>query len=176
MGHRKSDDIDLFTNISFDASQLLENLHQNFPYQLSLTAVNTLKGSINEVKVDLLAHRYPYIREPVVIDGIKMLSEPDIIAMKLHAIATSGQRSKDFIDIFYLLDKYGIGEMLSFYKAKYDQQNDAFLLKSLIYFDEVDLADWPVLLKKPDLKWKDVKKYINTAVMQYIKKQHADSQ
>jgi len=172
LGHRKSVDIDLFTNVSFDASQLLENIHQDFPYQLSYTAVNTLKGSINDVKVDILAHRYKLIQEPTVFGGIKMLSEPDIVAMKLNAIATSGQRSKDFIDIFYLLDNYDIGSMLSFYKTKYNQQNDTFLLKSLIYFDEVDLSDWPVMVKTPGLKWNDVKKRIDKSVMQYIKKQH----
>jgi len=172
LGHRKSVDIDLFINVSFDASQLLENIHQDFPYQLSYTAVNTLKGSINDVKVDILAHRYKLIQEPTVFGGIKMLSEPDIVAMKLNAIATSGQRSKDFIDIFYLLDNYDIGSMLSFYKTKYNQQNDTFLLKSLIYFDEVDLSDWPVMVKTPGLKWNDVKKRIDKSVMQYIKKQH----
>ena len=171
LGHRKSVDIDLFTNVSFDASQLLENIHQDFPYQISYTAVNTLKGSINNVKVDMLAHRYRYIQEPNVIEGIKILSEPDIVAMKLNAIATSGQRSKDFIDIFYLLDNYDIGSMLSYYKTKYNQQNDTFLLKSLIYFDEVDLSDWPVLVKNPNLKWNAVKKRLETHVMQYIKDQ-----
>ena len=172
LGHRKSVDIDLFIKVSFDASQLLENIHQDFPYQLSYTAVNTLKGSINDVKVDILAHRYKLIQEPTVFGGIKMLSEQDIVAMKLNAIATSGQRSKDFIDIFYLLDIYDIGSMLSFYKTKYNQQNDTFLLKSLIYFDEVDLSDWPVMVKTPGLKWNDVKKRIDKSVMQYIKKQH----
>jgi hypothetical protein len=119
------------------------------------------------VKVDILAHRYRYIQEPEILAGIQMLSEPDIVAMKLNAIATSGQRSKDFIDIFYLLDHYDIGDMLAFYKTKYDQQNDTFLLKSLIYFDEVDLSDWPVLLN-PDLKWNEVKRLV-TRVMQYVK-------
>jgi hypothetical protein len=173
LGHRKSVDIDLFTNVSFDASQLLENIHQDFLYQLSYTAVNTLKGSINNIKVDMLAHRYRYIQEPTVFNGIKMLSEPDIVAMKLNTIATSGQRSKDFIDIFYLLDNYDIGNMLAFYKTKYNQENDTFLLKSLIYFDEVDLSDWPVMVKNPGLNWNDVKKRIDTSVMQYIKKQQA---
>lgn len=169
LGHRKSVDIDLFSNVDFDAASLIEKLHLDYPFQIFHTARNTIKGSINTVNVDLLAHRYAYIVEPAAISGINMLSVPDIIAMKLNAIATSGQRSKDFIDIFYLLDKYDIGSMLTFYKTKYNQQNDAFLLKSLIYFDEVDLADWPVLVKNPDLKWVEVKKRLTTRVLQYIK-------
>jgi hypothetical protein len=172
LGHRKSINIDLFSNFDFDAAGLIEKLHLDYSYQLFYTASNTLKGSINDIKVDILAHRYMYIQKPTSFSDIHMLSEPDIVAMKLNAIATSGQRSKDFIDIFYLLDKYDIGNMLTFYKTKYNQQNETFLLKSLIYFDEVDLSDWPVLVKNPDLKWIAVKKRLETTVLQYIKKQN----
>ncbi len=168
LGHRKSVDIDLFSNFDFDTIQLLENIQQDYSYQLFFTAKNTLKGSINNIKVDILAHRYEFIGEPVSVSGIRLLSIQDIIAMKLNAIATSGQRSKDFIDIYYLLEYYDIGSMLSFFKKKYKQENDTFILKSLIYFDEVDLSDWPILLKDPELKWKDVKKRIDLSVMKFV--------
>ncbi len=168
MDHRRSVDIDLFSNQSFDASQLLENIHQDFNYQLFHTALNTIKGSISDIKVDILAHRYPYLQAPQNIDGILLLSKQDIIAMKLNAISTSGQPSKDFIDLFYLLDIYNLADMLSFYKTKYNQQNDTLILKSLIYFEDVDLSDWPVLLKEPGLKWEDVKKKLDKTVMHYI--------
>jgi|WetSurMetagenome_2_1015567.scaffolds.fasta_scaffold59092_3 predicted nucleotidyltransferase component of viral defense system len=169
LGHRKSIDIDLFTNSSFDAAVLLENLHQDFPYQLSYTAANTLKGSIDNIKVDLIAHRYPYIHEPNLISGIHVLSMQDIVAMKLNAISTSGQRSKDFIDIYYLLEKIDIESMLLYYKTKYGQSNDTFILKSLIYYDEVDLSDWPVLLKDSALKWGNVKKLLTSRVLRFTK-------
>ncbi|MBC8314089.1 MAG: nucleotidyl transferase AbiEii/AbiGii toxin family protein [Bacteroidales bacterium] len=169
LGHRKSIDIDLFTNVDFDASVLLEQIQQNFSYQLFQTASNTLKGCIGNINVDILAHRYKVIGEQNVIQGVKLLSLPDIIAMKLNAIATSGQRSKDFIDIYYLLNSYNLGQMLDFYKDKYKQQHRAFILKSLIYFDDVDLGDWPVLIENPKLKWADVKSRIEQHVMDYYK-------
>ncbi|MCX6278734.1 MAG: nucleotidyl transferase AbiEii/AbiGii toxin family protein [Bacteroidetes bacterium] len=168
LGHRKSVDIDLFSNFSFGSAELLENLHQDFPYKLYFTASNTLKGSIDSVNVDILAHRYKLIDIPKTISGISVLSEQDIIAMKLNAISLSGTRSKDFIDIYYLLSKYSIGNMLDFYKEKYNQQNDTFILKSLIYFTDVDLADYPVLIKDPLLKWSDVKRRIEKAVLNYL--------
>lgn len=171
LGHRKSVDIDLFSNFDFDAAKLLEKIHQDFNYQLSFTAGNTLNGSINTIKVDLLAHRYPYLNPPVSISGIHTLSLPDIIAMKLNAIATSGQRSKDFIDIYYLSELFTMENLLSFYKAKYNQDNDTFILKSLIYFDEVDLSDWPYLIKDPALKWEKVKKHLTSLVLAYVKDQ-----
>ncbi|MEI7726765.1 MAG: nucleotidyl transferase AbiEii/AbiGii toxin family protein [Bacteroidota bacterium] len=168
LGHRKSIDIDLFSNFSFDAAGMLENLHQDYSYQLFYTASNTLKGSINDIKVDLLAHRYELLEVPKILDGISVLSLQDIIAMKLNAISTSGQRSKDFIDIYYLLPMFSVGDMVDFYKRKYNQENETFILKSLIYFDDVDLADWPVMIKDPLLKWAAVRRKIEKAVLNYL--------
>jgi hypothetical protein len=171
LGHRTSIDIDLFSNFNFDASQLIELIQQDFPLQLYLTAQNTLKGSIGNVNVDIIAHRYPYLNEPSDIDGIRILSEPDIIAMKLNAISVSGQRSKDFIDIFFVLeDKYSLADMLKFYRMKYGQAGDMHVLKSLVYFNDVDLSDWPLMVRKPHLKWNDVCKKIEKEVLLYLKK------
>ena len=167
LNHRKSIDIDLFSNFDFDPAALLEQIHQDYSYQLFHTAPNTLKGSIEDINVDILSHRYKEIDKPIVLRGVNLLSIPDIIAMKLNAIATSGQRSKDFIDIYYLLNSYSVGQMLDFYKDKYNQPQRAFILKSLIYFDDVDLADWPVLIENPKLKWEDVKTRIEKHVMDY---------
>jgi len=168
-GHRRSDDIDLFSVNSFDTAEMLENLAQDFDFVLLFSAVNTLKGSIGDIKVDLIAHRYQLLYEPVSEDNIIILSEQDIIAMKLNAISTSGQRIKDFIDIFYLLRKYDLKSMLDFYLNKYNQKSDLLILKSLIYFEDVDQSEWPVLIKDPGLKWKDVKRKIEKTVIDYTR-------
>jgi len=141
--------------------------------QIYQTARNTIKGSIENINVDIIAHKYPLLNKPTEIDGILLLSEPDIIAMKLNAISVSGQRSKDFIDIFFAMenDRYLIADMLKFYQTKYNQSGEMHVLKSLIYFDDVDLSDWPVLLKKPGLKWSEVCTKINRKVLLFMKTQ-----
>jgi len=171
LGHRKSIDIDLFSNFSFDSGQLIELIQQDYPLQLYFTSPNTIKGSIDKVNIDILAHRYTYLNEPSFINGIRLLSEPDIIAMKLNAISVSGQRSKDFIDIYFILEehKYSMADLIRFYQMKYGQDGDMHVLKSLVYFDEVDLSDWPVLMRKTHLKWDDVCKKIEKEVLQYLK-------
>lgn len=168
-GHRKSVDIDLFSDFSFDAEQLLENLVQDFKFELLFSAPNTLRGSISGFKVDIIAHRYHILEDIVSEDNMHLLSEPDIIAMKLNAISTSGQRIKDFIDIYYLLDKYDLKTMLNYYQSKYNQESNMLVLKSLIYFDDVDETEWPFLIKEPDLKWKDVKRKIDKTVISYTR-------
>ena len=171
--HRRSIDIDLFSNFDFDVATTIELIQQDFSLQIYQTARNTIKGSIENINVDIIAHKYPLLNKPTEIDGIRLLSEPDIIAMKLNAISVSGQRSKDFIDIFFAMenDRYLIADMLKFYQTKYNQSGEMHVLKSLIYFDDVDLLDWPVLLKKPGLKWSEVCTKINRKVLLFMKTQ-----
>ena len=170
-GHRKSVDLDLFSDFAFDTSGVLENLAQDFDFKLLFSAANTLKIAIHETEVDIIAHRYPLINDPVTEEEISILSEPDIIAMKLNAISTSGQRVKDFIDIYYLLNKYDLKTILEYYQKKYNQDNDLLILKSLIYFDDVQESEWPILIREPDLTWKAVKRTIEKKVIDYSRKE-----
>ncbi len=166
-GHRRSVDIDLFSNFAFDSAQMLENITQDFHYSLMFSSPNTLKGVIENINVDILAHRYNLVNDPVKEEDIVLLSEADIVAMKLNAISTSGQRIKDFIDIYYLLEKYDLKTMLGWYSQKYSQANDLLNLKSLIYFDDVEESEWPVMIKEPELKWKAVKRRLEKKVLDY---------
>jgi len=169
IGHRTSVDIDLFSDFSFDAAYVLENLSADFDFKLFFSATNTLKGSIQGVQVDILAHRYPYICSPQMIENIAMVSVEDIIAMKLNAISISGQRIKDFIDIFYLLKSYSIDTMIRFYKTKYTTFNEVNVLKSLVWFEDIDHSDMPVLLENPKLKWSEVSAKIRKETQKYLR-------
>lgn len=170
LGHRTSIDIDLFSDFSFDTAYVLENLSADFGFTMFFSATNTLKGSINGVKIDILAHRYSQVSPPVILDKIAMLSSEDIIAMKLNAISVSGQRVKDFIDIYYLLKSYSVSDMIGFYKKKYALFNEVNVLKSLVWFEDIDLSDWPVLLQDPELKWAEIMKKIRMETQKYLRK------
>ena len=98
-----------------------------------------------------------------------MLSVEDIIVMKLNAISLSGQRSKDFIDIYFLLDHYSLSEMIGFYKKKYTGYNEVVVLKSIAWFEDVIEGDWPLMLKRPGLKWTEVKERLLEATKMYLK-------
>jgi hypothetical protein len=43
------------------------------------------------------------------------------------------------------------------------------VLKSLIYFEDVEESEMPVLLKDPGLKWTDIKRKIQEAVIDYTR-------
>ncbi len=170
-GHRRSVDIDLFSDFAFDTSQMLENLSQDFQFKLMFAAPNTLKGTIDNINVDILAHRYNIVNEPSREEEIEMFSEADIAAMKLNVIATSGQRIKDFIDIYFLFEKYDLKHILEWYSRKYSQTNDLLIMKSLIYFDDIDESEWPVMIREPDLKWENVRQKIEKIVLNHTRHQ-----
>ena len=115
LGHRKSVDLDLFTPYPFDTARLEHFLVTAFGFQGDYSEQNTLKGRISGVKVDCITHPYPLLQKPLEEDGMRLYSQPDIIAMKLAAIADNGSRLKDFIDIAYLSTRYSFQEMLGFY-------------------------------------------------------------
>lgn len=169
LGHRESIDIDLFTTKDFDVNSTLEYLEQEYAFSLQLSAKNTLKGIIDDVFVDIISHKYPIIEKPVESEGIRMLSQNDIIAMKVNAIAGDGTRIKDFIDIYFLLKHHSFSDIITYYKKKYSQRNDLHAIKSLCYFEDIDhKQDWPKLLKEKDLSLEIIKNRIFLSKNQYL--------
>jgi predicted nucleotidyltransferase component of viral defense system len=167
LGHRKSIDLDLFTTNDFDLNHVLETLEQNFNFRSDFTARNTVKGSIEDVKIDFISHKYPLIRKSIVEGGIRLLSMEDIAAMKLNAIAGNGTRSKDFIDIYFLLKQYSVNDIIHFYKEKYNQRNIFHILKSLVYFDDINTVDWPEMIIENTLTLNNVIDFIEMKVTEF---------
>jgi hypothetical protein len=169
LGHRLSVDLDLFSLTPFDSGFYLEYLEKNYQFALDYRAISTLKGSIGGVKVDFIAHSYNLLVPVLETDQIRIYSLADIAAMKVNAIAGNGTRSKDFVDMYFLLEVYSVNQILEFYQNKYNDRNIFHALKSLNYFDEVDLSDWPVFISKKNLTWNIVKASIDKHCKEYIK-------
>jgi hypothetical protein len=160
LGHRKSIDIDLFTQSRFDNQFFLEHLEKEYHFSMQYMHTNTLKGIIDGVFVDFLRHDYTYVTEPISIEQIKMLDKKDIAAMKVNAIIGNGTRSKDFIDIYFLLKEFSFEQILSFYEKKYSERNPFHAIKSLTYFQDMNINDWPQMIKEPKLSITKIKKEI----------------
>lgn len=105
LGHREPVDVVMFTGASFDAAGLAAHLQASCGLIESRVGENTVRGLIDGIKVDFLAHRYPLLKETEVVDGIRLLSLADIAAMKLNAIANRGSK-KDFWDYCELLNHF----------------------------------------------------------------------
>lgn len=146
LGHRKSIDLDLFTNEDFDIVELREMLVEKYAMKVAFERGQTLKGFIDGVMIDCIRFNYPRIKEPDIADGVRLESIPDIIAMKLDTISHNGTRIKDFIDIATLSSQYSLNEMLKFYLAKYPNANVLMPVKSLVYFGDINFNESVVML------------------------------
>jgi len=170
LGHRLSVDLDMFSVSPFDSELYLEFLKHKYNFSIDFSAQNTLKGSIGNVKIDFITHPYKLLMPVVDAEQIRIYSLEDIAAMKINAIAGSGTRSKDFVDLFFLLEIFHVDKLLEFYETKYSDRNIIHALKSLNYFEDADLSDWPVIIKKKDLTWGIVKSIIDKHCKEYIKR------
>jgi len=167
MGHRKSIDIDLFTTEIFDENSIIEIFTSKFKeIKILSLSKNSVNCVINGIKVDVIRHNYPYLENYLEEENIRMFSLADIAAMKLNAIAGNGSRVKDFIDVYFLLDKFSLEQMLKFYSKKYSQMEPLFVIKSIIYFDDIDESTWKAvkLLNKENLTFSKIKRKLEKAV------------
>ena len=169
-GHRKSVDLDLFSTTPFDNESLIEPLEKKFrgfSYRNTHNPIG-LFGSIDNIKVDFVKHHHHPLLEPVVYeDGIRLLSIPDIMAMKIAAIMKRGVK-KDFWDIAELLKHYSVDDFIRLYTKKYPSQQ---LLVSvpfaLTYFIDAEESEEPVSLRGQT--WEQVKKSIQQKVNEFLK-------
>lgn len=163
IGHRKSIDLDLFSETDFDADKILENLGQDFQQIEVLTKMKgTLLTRIQGIKVDFLRFNYPTIRRIRIEDNLRLLTPEDIAPMKLDAIAGRG-KMKDFYDLYFVLETMTLQEVLNLHYEKFKLSTTFHLLKSLTYFEDAEDDDPPILINTITT-WSQVKKRILDAV------------
>jgi len=164
IGHRQSIDIDLFTTKDFDANKLFKHLH--YPYGVELKETTVFSGTvltyIDDIKVDILSHKYPILSPIECNDGIRLISNEDIGAMKLHAMHQSGERYKDFIDMYFLLEQEPLKFYLDAYQKKYNI-NPYWAAIGLVSYDKLTLFEGIDMLPGKQRDWNDIKKRLELA-------------
>ena len=156
IGHRISIDLDLFSTTAFDNVQMREYLENEYGFRADYMAANTLKGSISDVKIDCIMHKYKWL-DTFSDSGIRLAGLKDICAMKLNSIAGNGTRIKDFIDLAYLSEYYSLRQMLDFFQEKYNA-NTIMVLKAVTFFDEINYNEPLKLCNGKKLNWKKIEK------------------
>lgn len=158
-GHRESIDLDFFSAQDFSLEKLKREISAIGRYQLTNEEIGTLDGMLDDVKLTFIRYEYPLLFPLIDFEGIKLADERDIACMKIDAVSSRGSK-KDFIDLYFLLEKYPLSELLSFFAQKYGhiEYNTLHLLKSLAYFDDAEEDVMPKMLK--DGRWDVVKEKI----------------
>lgn len=168
-GHRNSIDLDLLTFDNFDNEKLINTLTSVYGESFVVRTAPPfgIFCYINSIKVDLIKYRHPIIRPVTEIDGIRMFSIEDIMAMKIQTILGRG-RKKDFWDIAELLEHYSVKDFVNFHKEKFSTQNLLITVpQAMLFFEDADEDENPVSLKGQT--WESVKSNIREKVREYLK-------
>lgn len=137
-GHRMSVDIDLFTDAeygSIDFEAIDSFLRSNYSYvdtnNYDVIGMGKCyfigENQFNCIKLDLF-YTDKFIDKIILIDGLRLASIEEIIAMKMDVIFRTG-RKKDFWDIHELKDNYSISEMIALHEKRYPYTHDKEVLK-----------------------------------------------
>lgn len=122
-GHRRSIDIDLFTDAEYGTMPLdaiSQDIESIFPIHRDLESLkqSSLGYSLrigyepsSIVKVDLF-YTEKFIFDIIEEDNLRLADEREIAAMKLLAIGNGSYRQKDYWDIRELLDSYSLNDMI----------------------------------------------------------------
>ncbi len=168
-GHRKSVDLDLFSNKPFENVDIVVALKNRFQDKFIMEEKPPRFGIfcfVDEVKIDIIRHPHPLIRPELNIDGLKMFSTEDIIAMKVQAILGRGKK-KDFWDVAELLKHFSITDFIKFHKEKYATQNLLITVpQAITYFADAEESEDPISLKKQT--WVGVQEFIKLKVSDYL--------
>lgn len=156
LDHRESIDLDFFSQKNFSNAELKNKLPKIGKFYLSSEEEGTLHGVLDEVKLSFLEYGYNLLYPLKDFDEIKIADERDIAAMKIDAISSRGSK-KDFIDLYFLLEKYSLDELILFFEKKFNQMeyNKLHILKSLVFFADAENEPMPVMRKEAD--WEEIK-------------------
>lgn len=168
IGHRQSIDLDWFSAAAFSVSKLKKGLSSLGKLEVVSEDEGTLNALLNGIKISFFHYNYRQIFPLLEFNGLKIADERDIAAMKLDATSSRGSK-KDFIDVYFLLQRYSLKELIGFFESKYreTQYNKMHILKSLAYFENADNEPMPIMLKPAD--WNKVKNFISSQVNDFLR-------
>lgn len=170
LGHRTSLDFDFYSKTEFNSEILISKFQDKFKKNIVVDRIakGTIILTVNTVSFSLFHYPYKLIGKVIDLEKIKMASIQDATAMKLIAIAMRGKR-RDFIDVYYLLKKYSLKELLNFAKEKYPAFEELMILKGLIFFDDAEDEDVARGIKIFDqyFSWEKAKELITNEVKTY---------
>jgi hypothetical protein len=165
-GHRISEDIDLFSNQIFDELSVTEAITNYFSNTIVLAQEKqTVRLFIENVKVELIVPKKPYLYPIENIENIRFFSIPDAMAFKMNAIERRGSR-KDFYDLNEALQYHSLEELINFYCQKFSSHNPIHLIKSIAYF--VDADQEPEFKSFKKVNWEQIKQNILNHHKKYV--------
>ena len=172
IGHRDSVDFDFFTKESFDTFDLYKELLKIFGQEnisKTLEEKNTLNVVLNgNIKLSFFSYPYPPIESLIKEEFLDIAGIADVGCMKLSAVVGRAVE-KDYIDLYFILRQIPLGGLLSKAKEKMPDLDHNLILKSLIYFNDVEMENI-VFKHNFDISFDEVKRFLEEEVKKIIVK------
>ena len=163
--YRLSEDLDFFSEQEFDLNPILIFLkskkkdlkYQQFDFNTLFNRnIIQLQYEKDVLKLEFTYFPFPQIEKPIIKNKIKIDGILDIATNKLFTIYQK-PRSRDFIDLYMIIQKYGytINELLKKAKLKFDWHVNPIMLGSQ-FIKAKKIKDYPKLLEKINhQKWQE---------------------
>ena len=168
LGHRKSVDIDLFSNEKVNKSILANVLRKRFPNNEIQMSEHHVQADIKGIRIELYDDwQTPFRNEPLLTEGLRLASLMDLSAFKLNAI-TERREKKDYIDLYFVFNHLGTKNVLE----KFKSYNPLLSPKSILFaLGEVKTAEennsvMPKMLQA--ITWREVKKSMFDAAKNFM--------
>ena len=159
LGHRESIDLDFFSQDLFDPKSIQIELEKLADLKDLSQDRGTLNCFMEGTQLQFLHYPYKLLEDLIEWEGVYLSSVLDIACTKLITVSARGSK-KDFIDLFFLLQKYDLNFLFEKLKEKYESTdyNLQHILKSLVYFEEARSEPMPKMHRL--LVWEDVEKML----------------
>lgn len=169
-GHRDSVDFDFFSSKSFSVERLVSKIEKVF-FDHKIVIVQQEIGTLtvildDEIKISFFEYDYRLIAQVVESEYMILASIPDIACMKLSAIC-SRSLYKDYLDLFFVFQKFSLSQLLHFCKDKFPSLDEQVILKSLLYFEDIEME--PVIIKNGlELSLAEIRSVFTKIVKEYM--------
>ncbi|MBU1326684.1 nucleotidyl transferase AbiEii/AbiGii toxin family protein [Patescibacteria group bacterium] len=174
--HRLSEDLDFFSEKEFNPEtifSIVTNLANKLSAKVTPRFIDNRMyictyqfPDKTELKVDFCHYPYPLLKKGNYDGKLKIDSLLDIAVNK---ITTIGQRTttKDFVDLYYLWQKFGIWDLIYGAEKKFNITYESYLLGSdLLAFEQI--TDLPNMLKPLTLS--ELQSYFRKKAVELAKK------
>jgi len=168
LGHRKSGDIDFFTGEKVNKRELLLILRDMFPGTEFNITQHSISAEIKGVRVELFDEWHtPFLEKPVITDGLRLASLPDLAALKLDVIIERREK-KDYIDLYVIFQTLGALRVLQQFKSYNPHVSEKSLLFALgeVEAARVNKSVMPHVLI--DLHWATIEHAMIGAAREFI--------
>jgi len=168
IGHRDSLDFDFFGSSEIDAKKLfisIKNVFKEYKVLKIQEDQDTLTVLIDgTIKMSFFSYPYRLLNKTIDEENIRLASIKDIGCMKLSAV-TGRASSKDYIDLYYILQKMKLSDLLEGVLIKFNDLDKNLILKSLVYFKDIEKE--PIKFKNNNyIDFEKVKEFLKKKVVE----------